>query len=1040
MAEPNDLICEIRLLETGRARLELDGLIIEGDCAVDASLADEIQQAKDPIKAGSLLFDALLPEGQATLEAYRKISTEFRQTGARQSVRLLLDATNPEWVHELPWELLFDPRRRVGLGNSQEVSFLRSLDTDHPFPQPIEGRMRLLLAVSAPNDVLHHNLPALDRRFEERTLVGALRRLQDLVHCEMVEAPITAERLRKRLAEGSFHTLHLVAHGRKLAHEDTARILLEDDAGRGVWTDCQALVDLLGADPHLHLMTLMACHDGIETRADPFHGLGTALVARGLPAVVVTRRALTVSQATKVTTHLYRGLALSGRIDEAINEARERLFHSRPERFAWASPTAYLGGRDAYLWHSEEARRQQVEEDTQSLEMAQFRLEQERRDQLAAWVEPPPPPKSDFHWRQIAAALAVVVMGLSLGLAGALGMGPLAPWLSPPEQASDLAATVDSRPSESIDPEATRRALPRYASACDAGHNLACVRLATIYELGRGVQKDTVKAETYYRQACTGGDWSSCYHLGHLLESPSHGSKVDRSEARLAYERACSGNELRACRRLTVLLAQEQAPAVSGETQLGGEAVATAAVGAGTRPVDELSRAPDDRRSENIDTRPASAQPSSAADPTEAAKVGVDPAASSASGAEPVAREASRLKVFVDGKFVERPEPDLRTLADRTGDGETWIYEVGGISSRRALAGQARGNVYRIFEDAELLEWDVWLDFVDQQDLTFSVHVADAELGSYSSVFARSITVQGRGADWYSSGELALSLESGRHYLVAVSWNGELTYGYGLGQQETLFAELTHGHVDFDPILPDVESEVSDLAIYRQRLITSHDIMIDGAPLPTTEPSWIEAVSADLNAQWDEDRETEHQISLLELGANDLRGGGPKPGSAAFGGSSRGNVVYLDQDLRLNKLSLWLDLPAPTQLEVGIYRSEHRAGPFEILHEQVWSPPGIGSDWYATPVLDVELSAGAYYAVLTAWDTEVGYQFGVAGSQQTPFGPVVQGLAMSDSGLPSTLLEPAANRAFYQQRWHLSAAEQDSPEKIVPSPATQDSP
>ena len=1037
MAEPNDLICEIRLLESGRARLELDGLIIEGECAVDAALADEIQHARDPVRAGSLLFDALLPEGQATLEAYRKISTEFRQTGARQSVRLVLDTSTPQWVHELPWELLFDPRRRVGLGNSQEVSFLRSLETDRPFPPPIEGRMRLLLAVAAPNDVLHHNLPALDRRFEERTLVGALRRLQDLVHCEVVEAPITAERLKKHLTNGSFHTLHLVAHGRKLAHEDTARILLEDDAGRGVWTDRQALEELLGANPDLHLMTLMACHDGIETRADPFHGLGAALVAGGLPAVVVTRRALTVSQATKVTTHLYRGLALTGRIDEAINEARERLFHSRPERFTWSSPTAYLGGRDSYLWHSEEARRQQVEEDTQSLEMAQFRLEQQRRDQLAAWVEPPPPPKSDFRWRQIAAALAVVVLGLSLGLAGALGRGPLAPWLSPSEETPEIASPTDSRPSRSIDPEATRRAIPRYASACDAGHNLACVRLATIYELGRGVQKDTVKAETYYRQACTGGDWSSCYHLGHLLESPSHGSKVDRSEARLAYERACSGNELRACRRLTVLLAQEQAPAVSKTGEPADDAIATAAMAAGSLPAGDLAQAPDGRPPGTSDPELASGSPASGSDPAVGSP---DETASPSFGTEIAGREASRLKVFVDGRFVDRPDSDLQTLADRTGNGDTWIYEVGGISGRRALAGQARGNVYRIFEPAELLEWDVWLDFVDQQDLTFSVHVADADLGSYSSIFSRSTTVQGRGADWYSSGELALSLESGRHYLVAVSWNGELTYGYGLGRQETLFAELTHGHVDFDPILPDVESEVSDLAIYRQRLITSHDIMIDGSPLPSSEPSWIEAVSADLDARWSENRGNGDQVSLLELGGNDLRGGGLQTDTSSFQGSSRGNVVYLDRDLHLNKLSLWLDLPAPTQLEIGIYRSENRAGPFEQLYEKSWSPPGIGFDWYASPDLDVELRAGAYYAILASWDTEVGYQFGIAGSQKTPFGSVAQGIALSTSGLPPSLQEPAANRALYQQRWYVTLADRDPAEKTEPAPTTQDSP
>ncbi len=1038
MTGPNDLICEIRLLKNGRARLELDGLIIEGDCAVDASLADEIQHAQDPVRAGSLLFDALLPEGQATLEAYRKISTEFRQMGARQSVRLLLDEAVPEWIHELPWELLFDPRRRVGLGNSQEVSFLRTVDTgdsDHPFPPPIEGRMRLLLAVAAPSDVLHHNLPALDRRFEERTLIGALRRLDDLVHCEIVEAPITAGRIRQRLAAGSFHTLQLVTHGRKLAHESTARILLEDQSGRGVWTDSRDLAAILGADPELHLITLMACHDGIETRADPFHGLGPALVAGGTPAVVVTRRALTVSQAVKVTTHLYRGLALSGRIDEAINEARERLFHSRPERFTWASPTAFLGGNDAYLWHSEEARRQQVEEDTQSLEMAQYRLEQQRRDQLAAWVEPPPPPKSDFRWRQIASALAVLVLALSLGLAGALGRGPLAPWLTAAAPTPPTHQPVDHRPSESIDPEATRRALPRYASACDAGHNLACVRLATIYELGRGVQRDAVKAETYYRQACTGGDWSSCYHLGHLLESPSRGSTVDLTQARLAYERACSGNELRACRRLTMLLAQEQAPVVSWVAELDPAAPQTdPQSGAGTVP----GNSKDPEILAESDRVPAGSPTANTARGDTPAEKGSLPTADT----DPI--QAPIPKVFVDGRFVERPDSNLKTLADRTGDGDKWIYEVGSITGKQTLAGQARGNVYRIFQDAELLEWDVWLDFVDQQDLTFSVHVADADLGSYASVFSRSTTVQGRGPGWYGSGELGLSLEAGRHYLVAVSWNGELVYGYGLGRQETLFAELTHGHVDFDPILPDVESEVPDRAIYRQRLITAHEVLIDGSRWPSTEPGWIEAVSADLSADWSTSRANDPAGPFLELGAGDLQGDAlrtnPASPPASPPGASRGNLLFLNRDLQLSRISLWLDLQAPTQLEIGIYRSEHRTGPFERVHEQTWSPSRVGADWYAGPELDVELSAGAYYAVLASWDTEVGYRFGVGGSQKTPVGTVVQGLAMPGSGLPRWLREPAANRAFYQQRWYLADTEQNPPEKIDHAPATQDPP
>ena len=1017
MTEPKNLICEIRILDSRRLRLEIDGLLIDGEHTLGPSLADDIAPLDDPQKAGARLFDALLPDDQPTLEAYRKITQEFRQLGALQRIRLHLEDEAPDFLHGLPWELLFDPRRRIGLGRSHDISFLRAVPGKDRNLEPVRGKMGILVAVAGPSDVLQHNLPALDRRYEERTLVASLRRLHDLVTCEILDAPVTTRRLRKRLQSGKFHTLHLVAHGRRLPHEDAARILLENDQGQGVWVDADELTEAL-APAGLHLMTLVACHDGIETRSDPFFGLGPRLAAQVAPAVVTTRRALTVSQAAKMTSHLYRGLALSGRIDEAVNEARERLFHSRPERRTWASPTAFLCGGRPFIWHSEEARRRQVEEDTQALELVQFRLEQHRREQLAAVAEEPAPPEPEANpWRWAASGLAVVALALALSLAGALGYGPLAGlW----QQDSEIQG-LDIRARDSVDPEATRRAIPRYASACDQGNAAACARLGAIYDLGRGVDPDDPQARAYYLRACDLGDAGSCYHLGRLLESIG-----DLADATPFYERACGGDDLRACRRLSV------------QRQAVPETIARRA----TDRVPDLGETSDGAGSDDgessstvtPDVGGAVLSDGELASSTTGTTTSTGVASSSVSASDPASRTAGSAgtvrSVPVDGRSEPPGEPDMPTVAPSSGEADRWIYEVGGLAQTNTLLGHARGNVYRILVDAELLAWEVWLDFEDQQELTFSVHEAQDDLGSFTAQLSRTVTVQGTGPGWYASGDLSAQLKAGRSYLIAVSWNGEVAYAYDQGPQELFFAQLVHGHVDLDPILPEVESETLDRAAYRQRLLVSYEASVDGEGPPGITAQTADLRLHDVEARRDEtppdDTDTPGEpgkagASLYELGPWDLSLDETRSPSAAEN-DGRGNLVRMAADTRLVGADMWLEPILPgTELTLYVLSSEKRQGPYEILHRESWTPPEVDPGWFAAPSFDVTLSRDQYVAVLFAWDEPVYYRFTASEAQVADgLGTVLQGVATS-----AGFTTPPPDRALYLQRWRSVAPESE---------------
>ncbi|MCG8457931.1 MAG: CHAT domain-containing protein, partial [Holophagales bacterium] len=218
---------------------------IRGAMALHPGLDQEVEAAGNPTSAGSRLFDAILPEGEPTLQAYREASRRARQERRRLCLSLTFDAGLPPWVDDLPWELLFDPRWRLALGRSHSAAVERRLDppAHAPFaPLPsIEGELRLLMAVASPDDQSLHNFPQLDRTWEEWTLGSALRRLEGLVDWHVLDGPASAERVRRELSERAYHALHLVVHGQRRPGQERARLLLEDAEGHGTWADHRQL-------------------------------------------------------------------------------------------------------------------------------------------------------------------------------------------------------------------------------------------------------------------------------------------------------------------------------------------------------------------------------------------------------------------------------------------------------------------------------------------------------------------------------------------------------------------------------------------------------------------------------------------------------------------------------------------------------------------------------------------------------------------------------------------------------------------------------
>ncbi|MCP4590190.1 MAG: tetratricopeptide repeat protein [bacterium] len=318
----------------------------------DETLKRQLLEAKfDPVRYGTLLFGALFPrESGQLLKGYHGALLIAEQERRRLRFRLHIAISAPPKLHELHWERLYNPERKVALSCSRTTAFSRYLSVASGPGTAVVERLKLLVVVSDPTNLAKYDLDELDREQSEQAIRRALKPLGERVSCEFLEGRATVGRIRERLVAGGFHALHLQAHGRLRSDKGVASLVLEDDDQRAAFIEEGLFADVFEDNWDLRLVTLIACHSGTPSREEPFSGLGPALVKRGIPAVVAMQRAVSVDAAARFTKHFYRNLARDGRIDAATNEARQQLHLGDRDGLEWDTPALFMRLADGCLW------------------------------------------------------------------------------------------------------------------------------------------------------------------------------------------------------------------------------------------------------------------------------------------------------------------------------------------------------------------------------------------------------------------------------------------------------------------------------------------------------------------------------------------------------------------------------------------------------------------------------------------------------------------------------------------------------------------
>jgi hypothetical protein len=146
-----------------------------------------------------------------------------------------------------------------------------------------------------------------------------------------------------------------------------------------------------------------------------------------------------------------------------------------------------------------------------------------------------------------------------------------------------------------------------------------------------------------------------------------------------------------------------------------------------------------------------------------------------------------------------------------------------------------KGNAFRVDSPVVLTQQEFFLSFTGTNDLTFWVFDSPVEFGTYNLVQSNTVSINGTGSNFYSSGPISVPLAAGRYYVLAVSPLNNITYFFNLGpSQLTSFGAQVHGFATgVHPLGPSIDSSVDDSAIYYQRITTAvpEPIAVSALPL-----------------------------------------------------------------------------------------------------------------------------------------------------------------------------------------------------------------
>lgn len=323
--------------------LKLENAILR---STDLHRAGQPQQDSVVESMGRTLFDFVLPGEARSLYNECLREAEHRHRG----VRLKLSVHSPR-LAALPWEFLYDPRKRDYVCLNPYTPLVRYTELPQTAPPlQIAAPLRILGLLSDPKDMPIR----LDVEYERDQVTEALQSLTDrgLVELTWLEGNSwrDLQRIMRSGSEG-WHIFHFIGHGGYDTMRNEGYIVLNNEDGTSHHLYASQLARLMARQRStMRLVLLNACEGARTGTHDALSSTAATLIASGIPAVLAMQYEISNDAAVEFANAFYEALADNLPVDAAVAEARNALSISNARSLEWGVPVLHMRAADGRLF------------------------------------------------------------------------------------------------------------------------------------------------------------------------------------------------------------------------------------------------------------------------------------------------------------------------------------------------------------------------------------------------------------------------------------------------------------------------------------------------------------------------------------------------------------------------------------------------------------------------------------------------------------------------------------------------------------------
>jgi hypothetical protein len=303
-------------------------------------LVDEESTAQ---QIGGALFHAVFQ--QQIYSSYCSSLEAALKQGKGLRLRFRIEA--PE-LAALPWEFLFEEAQNRHVCLYIHTPLTRYLELPRtPKTLTVQPPLRILGMVASPRD-----LPRLDVESEKRQIASAVELVGESIALTWLDGA-TWRNLLKAMEIGPWHIFHFMGHGSFSRKKGEGLVAFEDKDGYADFMPASKLGAILEENDDLRLVILNSCEGARISDLDLYSSVGTALMQRGVPAVVSMQYEITDQAAVTFAREFYDALAWGAPVDEAVASARKRFALSHRGSTEWATPVLHMRAPDGYLFRED---------------------------------------------------------------------------------------------------------------------------------------------------------------------------------------------------------------------------------------------------------------------------------------------------------------------------------------------------------------------------------------------------------------------------------------------------------------------------------------------------------------------------------------------------------------------------------------------------------------------------------------------------------------------------------------------------------------